>query len=149
MMMATSQPQHKKCAYKSTVASQCRASLIASPMDTGHANKPTHTPQTFPLQNPTQNQKRSQTAPAIASPLAMSRQAWESLDSISVQDEFQTPVQAVPHFLVEPVKQALKLALRGIVEPNPAAAITSGTIPGSYSCSSPACCSAVRPKLGQ
>ena len=85
-------------------------------------------PTDIPPPEPDSEPERSQTAPAIASPLAMSRQAWESLDSISVQDEFQTPVpslQAVPHFLVEPVKKALKLALRGIVEPNPAAAITA------------------------
>ena len=82
----------------------------------------------IPPPEPDSEPERSQTTPAIGSPLGMSRQAWESLDSISVQDEFQTPVaslQAVPHFLVEPVKKALELALRGIVEPNPAAAITA------------------------
>ena len=45
----------------------------------------------IPPPEPDSEPERSQTAPAIGSPLGMSRQAWESLDSISVQDEFQTP----------------------------------------------------------
>ena len=92
-------------------------------------------PQPTPLQSrrhgnpePDSGQERLPATPPIACPLAISRQAWESLDTISLQEEFTRPaaaLQAVPRFLVEPVKKALKLALRGIVEPNPAAAITT------------------------
>eukprot|EP00434_Breviolum_minutum_P028296 symbB.v1.2.025033.t1/scaffold2409.1/size79984/1 len=49
----------------------------------------------IPPPEPDSEPERSQTAPAIGSPLGMSRQAWESLDSISVQDEFQTPVASL------------------------------------------------------